>query len=142
MSALAGPRRRGAQVMFDLFGYGLASGLALALDVAALMICHRLFGLGHLLSAAIGFLSGLALIYGLSVRYVFSGRRSLSGGAEAGGFLLTGLAGLLLTEALMYLFVDRIGLDAPLAKIPTSGLVFLFNFTARRALLFSGGRAA
>jgi len=53
------------------------------------------------------------------------------------GFVVTGVLGLLLNEALMELFVEHIGLTVAIAKIPTAGAVFLFNFTARRTLLFS-----
>lgn len=131
-----------ARLVADMVDYGLASGLALALDVIVLMVCHRLLGLNHLVAAAAGFLAGLALVYVISVRVVFRDRRTVSGRMEIAGFLVTGLAGLALTEALMHGFVDGMGLDVALAKIPTAGLVFLFNFTARRSLLFSRGRGA
>jgi putative flippase GtrA len=149
--ALDGPASRamegqspegGARLIADLLKYGLASLLALALDFSVLMICHRLLGFNHLLAAAAGFLSGLALVYLLSVRVVFRDRRRVSSGVEIAGFLLSGLAGLALTEALMYVFVDQAGFTAPLSKIPTAGLVFLFNFTARRGLLFARGPRA
>lgn len=123
----------------DFIKYALSSVLALALDFTVLMMCHRLLGFNHLAAAAAGFLSGLALIYVLSIGVVFRDRRSVTAGVEVVGFLLSGFAGLALTEALMHLFVDRFGLTPPLSKIPTSGLVFLFNFTARRKLLFSRG---
>lgn len=131
--------RRGAVARYfrrslsaDLVKYGVASALSLALDFSVLTMC-----LNHLAAAAAGFLSGLALIYALSVRVVFRDRSRVSTGAEVAGFLLSGLAGLVLTEALMHLFVDRLGIAPPLSKIPTSALVFLFNFTVRRTLLFS-----
>ncbi len=129
----------GAGLSADFIKYAFSSVLALALDFSVLMICSRLLGFNHLAAAAAGFLSGLALIYALSIGVVFRDRRSVSAGAEIAGFLLSGLLGLALTEALMHLFVDRFGLTPPLSKIPTSGLVFLFNFAARRKLLFSGG---
>lgn len=144
MSVLAAPRGLALKgsLIGDLLRYGFASAAALALDFAVLVLCHRLLGLDHLAAAAAGFVCGLALVYGLSVRFVFRDRRSLSPRAEIAGFLLTGLAGLALTEALMHLFVDRLGLAVEASKIPTAGLVFLFNFTARRALLFSRRRDA
>lgn len=137
MSAVAAPGAGRARLLGDLVKYGLASVLALACDLAVLALGVRVIGLGPLTAAALGFLSGLAVIYALSVRHVFSDRRSVPVRAEIAGFLATGVAGLLLTEALMYLFVDRLGLAVLLSKVPTSGLVFLFNFATRRALLFS-----
>ncbi len=146
MSALAGGQRglsarraRARLLCFlgEIGRYGAASLLALGLDYGLLMILTKRLGVAYPQAAAAGFLSGLALIYLLSVRYVFEGRRRRAPRVEILGFLLTGLAGLALTEVLMHLFVDRAGLPVALAKAPTSGLVFLFNFTARRTLLFS-----
>ncbi|PPD46590.1 MAG: hypothetical protein CTY15_00815 [Methylocystis sp.] len=131
------PAAKARRLLADLMKYGFASAAALALDFSVLMLLYKGLGFNHLAAAAIGFLSGLALVYALSVRFVFRNRRRLGARAEIVGFLLTGVAGLAITEGLMHLFVDYAGIDVGYAKIPTAGLVFLFNFTARRALLFS-----
>jgi putative flippase GtrA len=125
------------RLVTDLAKYGLASAAALAFDYALLILFYEHYGLPYLTAAAIGFCGGLALIYALSVRYVFSGRRRLGTGPELLGFLVTGLIGLLLNQALMSLFVETLHLSVPLAKAPTAGCVFLFNFFSRRAMLFS-----
>jgi len=125
------------RVLRDLIAYGLASGAALALDYGLLLLCQKTLGLPYLVAAAIGFCGGLALVYGLSVTLVFRDRRSVRPASEFSVFCAIGLAGLLLTEALMLFFVGHLGFDPAFAKIPTAGVVFLFNFTARRALLFS-----
>jgi putative flippase GtrA len=134
------PAAKVRRLFADLLKYGFASAAALALDFSTLMLLYRGLGFNHLVAAAIGFLAGLALVYGLSVRFVFRDRRRLGARAEIIGFLVTGLAGLALTEGLMHLFVDGAGLPVALSKVPTAGVVFLFNFSARRALLFSEKR--
>jgi putative flippase GtrA len=121
----------------DLVKYGFASAAALMLDYGLLILLNKYYGVPYLAAAAIGFSAGLALIYFLSVRYVFSGRRRLSSGPELLGFLVTGVIGLLLNEGLMSFFVETLLLSVPLAKAPTAGFVFMFNFLARRAMLFS-----
>jgi putative flippase GtrA len=68
---------------------------------------------------------------------VFRHRAVVDRRREFIGFFGVGLAGLVLTQLLMALWVERLGLTPGLAKIPTAGLVFVFNFTVRRALLFS-----
>lgn len=133
----AGAIGRLARLVADLVKYAGASAAALALDYCVLLALNQVFCVGYLTAAAIGFLSGLALVYALSVRYVFNGRRILKPSVEFAGFLVTGLVGLLINQALMMLFVEAAGLAPALAKIPTAGCVFLFNFAARRALLFS-----
>lgn len=129
---------RHVRILADILKYGAASAAAFALDFAVLL-CGLRLGFDYLAAAAAGFCSGLVLVYLLSVRFVFGDRRRLRPSHEFLGFLATGLAGLALTEALMHCFVEYAGLVPALAKIPTAGFVFLFNFTARRALLFSAG---
>ena len=51
-----------------------------------------------------------------------------------------GLAGLALTQGLMALWVEVLHMTPGLAKIPTAGIVFIFNFAVRRALLFRAPR--
>lgn len=125
----------------DLLRYGAASALALALDYSVLLALHH-YGVNYLVAAAAGFLCGLTLIYVLSVRYVFEGRRRRAASVEMLGFLVTGVLGLLLTEALMHFFVSDMGLSVTIAKAPTAGLNFLFNFGTRRALLFKDAPVA
>lgn len=119
----------------DMIRYAAASVGALVLDYGVLMLLTR-HGVAYLEAAGAGFLSGLALIYLLSVRYVFEGRRRGAPRVEMAGFLVTGVIGLLLTEALMHVFVGGLGLSLSLAKGATAGFVFMFNFLSRRSLLF------
>ena len=137
--SLARSIRRGGlgRIIVDLFKYGIASLGALALDAGTMVFLNKALGVNYLVAAAIGFTSGLGLVYWLSVRYVFGDIRRLRPSQEIFGFLVTGLIGLLLNEILMKTFVEQVGLSVPLAKVPTAGFVFLFNFTARRMLLFS-----
>jgi putative flippase GtrA len=122
--------------MRDMIRYWAASVFALALDYGVLMTLTKGFGVDYLQAAAAGFLSGLALIYLLSIRFVFEGRRGRDPRVEIFGFLATGVAGLGLTEALMHLFVAEFSFSVALAKAATVGFVFMFNFLTRRGLLF------
>lgn len=122
--------------MRDMIRYAAASVFALFLDYGVLMLLTKGLGVDYLAAAAAGFLSGLVLIYLLSVRYVFEGRRRRAPRVEMAGFLITGVVGLMLTEALMHLFVGRFGLSLSLGKAATAGFVFMFNFISRRGLLF------
>ena len=120
--------------------YGLASAAALAVDWGLLLVLHGA-GLNYLVATAIGFSAGIAVTYGLSVSVVFRHRPIADRRREFAGFLGVGLAGLVLTQLLMALWVERLAMAPGLAKIPTAGLVFIFNFSVRRALLFRAPRA-
>lgn len=124
----------------DAIRYFGVSVVALAVDYGLLVVLHRLFDLHYLLAATISFMTGLAVAWSLSVMFVFGGRRRLSPGRELAGFVLTGFAGLALTQCLLAALVGGLGLPPELAKIPVAGLVFTFNFLSRR-LLFAASPA-
>ena len=125
----------------DAAGYFLVSLLALITDYGLLVIALRVFGWNYLTASATGFIAGLAVAYGLSVVFVFSGRRRLSPVAELAGFLGTGLAGLAITQIAMAALVTGLGLPPEIAKAPVAVFVFLFNFFSRR-LLFTSTQGA
>ena len=133
-------RRDGAfapALAHEFFRYGLCSGLALGVDMSLLLGLHRLLGLHYLAGAAIGFGAGLCVAYAVSVRYVFRARRMADARAEFTWFAVVGVLGLALTQILLHAFVDGTGMAVEPAKIVTAGFVFLFNFAARKVLLFT-----
>jgi len=130
---LSSPARRFAA---DVIGYGLSSAAALILDFGILILLTRLFHFNYLIAAAVGFLSGLGLVYALCVGLIFRKRRRLSSSRELAGFLATGCAGLLINQVLLYLLVDVGELQVEAAKVLTAGVVFMFNFLSRRLLIF------
>lgn len=119
----------------ELALYGLASALALGLD-GGLLLALTALGVNYLVASATGFVSGMAVTYLLSVSMVFRHRPVADRRREFVGFVAVGLAGLVLTQGLMALWVEALRMSPGLAKIPTAGIVFVFNFTVRRALLF------
>lgn len=125
----------------DLVRYGLVSVAALACDYG-LLLALTAGGLHYLAAAAVSFSVGIGVAYALSVRFVFADRRDTSRVREAVGFFAVGLAGLLLTQLLLFLFVSGLSIDVAIAKIPTTACVFVFNFLARRGLVFTGLRPA
>ena len=124
------------RVFVDLAGYGLVSVVALACDWG-LLVGFSAVGLPYLVASAMSFTVGMAVAYALSIRYVFPTRRAVSREAEAGGFFAVGILGLLLTQALLFVLVSKLGVPVALAKAPTAVVVFSFNFLCRRGLLFA-----
>ncbi|MGH6987937.1 MAG: GtrA family protein [Caulobacteraceae bacterium] len=117
--------------------YFVASAAALGIDFALLVGLTSLLGVPYLASAAAGFCAGTILTYFLSVRWIFHHRQVKDRRLELALFFVIGLAGLALNEALLALFVSRFGLGYVIAKVPTAGATFAFNFVARRLILFS-----
>jgi putative flippase GtrA len=123
-----------AQEGFRYFG---ASALALGLDLATLSGLIHFAGVHYLLAAPVGFALGLALIYLLSVRWVFAERRLTNPRIEFTVFGLIGLAGMGINELVIYAGVEQFALGPEQAKLPSAALVFCFNFATRKLLLFT-----
>lgn len=120
--------------------YFLGSGLALALDTAVLMLALQQ-GLALPWAATVGFMSGMGVSYAISVRYAFK-VRSLRSSVEFASFVMIGLVGLALTQALLWTIVGRLGWPVLAAKALTACIVFSFNYSLRKWLLFTRARDA
>lgn len=130
-----------ALLRHDLSRYFAASLVALALDVAVLSLCLRALQLSLAWSASIGFVAGAIVAYLLSIRWVF--RNRAFGDAPALEFLTfvgIGVAGLGVTQLVLWLGVTQLHVLAELVKLSAAGITFVFNYLVRRSMLFAATR--
>ncbi|XHS79622.1 GtrA family protein [Burkholderiaceae bacterium UC74_6] len=141
MPALPSDKRplQGRRITRELAGYLACSVLALLLDTGVYAGALAL-GISLALSAALGFIAGVSCAYFCSVKFVFQARRLKDRSTEFAAFVAIGLAGLVLTEGLLWLLVQQLHLAPVTAKLITAGIVFFFNFGVRKALLFNPAR--
>lgn len=127
-------------VLVQLFRYTFVGGAAFVLDFSTLFLLTRYLGIHYLISAGLAFALGVATNYLLSVSWVFSVRRLASRRLELGIFALIGVAGLALNEIFMWLFTEKAGFHYLVSKLTSTFFVYLWNFFARRSLLFQERR--
>ena len=122
----------------DLARYFAASLCALLVDVAALSLCLRALHLGLAWSASIGFLAGAMVAYALSIRWVFRSRafRDLPA-LEFATFIGIGIAGLGVTQVMLWLGVVKLDLLPEAVKLAAAVVTFAFNYLVRKTLLFA-----
>lgn len=116
--------------------YVLAGSLAFACDIGVLYVCTELFGVHYLVSNIFGYAAGLGVSWYLNVKWVFTYRRYQRVALEFTIFNIIIVIGLGLSEGLMYLLAGMLGLYYLYAKILASAVVFLFNYTAKKFILF------
>jgi putative flippase GtrA len=133
--AVEAPAKNGLPVALELLRYFLASAGALAVDTGLFSALLQA-GMAYPVAATLGFCAGAVVAYLASVFWVFESRSVRNAGVEFGVFVGIGVGGLLLTEALLWLFIGRLGLPPVASKLGAAGFVFLFNFVVRRATLF------
>lgn len=127
----------------ELARYFAVSLAALAVDMATLSACLRLLHLGLAGSATAGFAVGALVAYLLSVRWVFRARTMAHAPAvEFLTFVGIGIAGLGVTQLVLWLGVTELGLLPEAVKLAAAGVTFAFNYAVRKALLFAATRRA
>ena len=122
--------------LLQLFRYTCVGGIAFLVDISTLFVLTEFFGIYYLISAAIAFLLGLITNYSASVLWVFKRHTLRSRFLEFVTFSLIGLLGLALNEFFLWFFTEKIAIHYLLSKIISAFLVYLFNFTSRKIMLF------
>ena len=124
------------KVKIQVLRYGVAGLTAATVDTGLLALLTELFGENLLLLwTAIAFACGLATTYIMSIKWVFS-NRTMNRAAELALFIFIGIVGLGLTELLVWVFAIKLDWHYLLAKITAATTVFIWNFTAKKLLLF------
>lgn len=119
--------------------YLVTGGLAFAVDYGLFVLCYDKFGLHYLIANLVGLVAGLVINYIMSVVWVFSEcKRVLENKktAEFGIFAVVGIAGIGINQLLMYLMVGNLDWNAKVSKIVAAALVLMWNFGARKLMLF------
>jgi putative flippase GtrA len=120
----------------ELFGYGLASGVALLADTAILTTLVKLAHWPYLVAASLAFGTGAIVAYLLSITFVFRYRQVEGRALEFGSFVGLGLVGLGVNAAVLFVAVNGAGVELIPAKVLAAGATFTTNFTLRRQMLF------
>jgi len=120
----------------ELIRYVYAGGIAFVLDFLVLMVLYKVFDVYYLTATAIGLIVGLFTTYLLSIKWVFNNRAVSNRTSELGIFLLIGSIGFLINEYVIWISVETLLLNVPVSKVIATAVVFIWNFTARKVILF------
>ncbi|MFA5845033.1 MAG: GtrA family protein [Coriobacteriia bacterium] len=132
------PTERPNGIAAQMGRYLLVAVVAAATDTATLWALDRLLGVHYTLAAAAGFIVGLIVNFGLARSLVFGPTR-LPVAGEFSAYAVIGVVGLGLTELVLWVTHGLAGMDLLAGKAFALGIVFFWNFFARRQLVY--GRA-
>ena len=128
------PHHSGVQLLRSFY-IGI---LATFLDIFLLFFLKEYLHFYYLLSAGISYIVGMIANYLLSNKWAFDYRllekRKF---LEFSIFFAITLAGLVFLEIIMWVFTSLFGLYYLLSKVIATLLVFIWNFTARKIILYS-----
>jgi putative flippase GtrA len=120
----------------ELVKYLIAGGAAFTCDLLVLLFCKEFLGIHYLIANIFGYFSGLIVAYTLNIMWVFSYRKYQKAWVEFLIFNVIVLIGLGISEGIMAFFVGTLGIYYLYAKIVASAFVMVFNYTAKKFLLF------
>jgi putative flippase GtrA len=99
------------------------------------------FGSHWVVGNLAGFLAGTLMNYVLSVRFVFESRIFLRRDLEVFLTFVVSVVGVAMETLLIHLGYDVMNFDLKLSKIGAAGVVFFWNYGARRFLIFGAVRS-
>ena len=124
------------KLLVQFVRYFFVGGFAFVVDFGLLYILTEYARLHYLLSATLSFIAGLLVNYIISYLWVFNGSKFKNRLVEFLFFAAIGVVGLALNDALIWLFTDCIGTHYMFSKIVAAAMVYLWNFFARKDLVF------
>lgn len=122
--------------LVQLFRYGFVAAGAFVVDYGFYFLLSYLMGVQYLVAALVGFFMGTATNYLISKFMVFQGEPKSRTFEVLLVFLISGV-GLLWLELGLYLLTDVYGIHYLLSKLIMTGVVFLWNFFARKLFMYS-----
>ena len=117
----------------QFFRYIFVGGFAAVVNIGSLYVLTEFIHLHYLLANVLGFILGLITNYLLSKWLVFSKENNINKVTEFIIYAVIGIVGLGLDTGFVWLFTT-IGIYYMLSKIISTGLVFIWNFFARKII--------
>lgn len=114
--------------------YGLIGCLSSTLDFAVFTILTKGVGCYYLLANCISVLVGITTSFFLNRTYNFKVKDKTV--RRFSMFLTIGLCGLLLSNVILWIGIDRLALNSIIVKLVSIGLVVFFQFLANKYITF------
>lgn len=122
--------------LLQLFRYTFVGGFAFLVDFGLLYVLTEYAHFHYLVSATISFIAGLVVNYLLSTAWVFTRSSFQNKKVEFLLFAAIGVVGLLINNLCLWLLSSVIGIWYMISKIITTVVTYLWNFFARKFILF------
>ena len=117
------------------FRYLICGGIATLTDVSLLFVLTHFLHVFYLIAAACAFIAGITVNYSLNIVLVFKSTGKIK--KEFSLFALIGIGGLLWTEIIIWLLVDKLNLYVMIAKVVAIIVVLQWNFFMRKKFVFT-----
>lgn len=119
----------------QVFKFGIVGVIATIIDWSIFYVCTNILNIHYAISNVIGFTVSVIFNYYASVKWVFDVNKEKSAKRNFVLFISLSIVGLLLTELLLYIGIELIGMKKFTTKVLASIIVMVFNFVTRKKFL-------
>ncbi len=116
--------------------YFFVGGVSFLANFGVFLMFVDLLGLHWLTANVAGFVAGTLMNYVLSIRFVFESRIFLRRHPEVFLTVIVSVFGVAMETLLIHLGHDVMNFALSLSKVCAAGVVFFWNYGARRFLIF------
>ena len=121
----------------QFFRYVFVGGIATIADWGVLYLLTECAHMNHLVAAVFSFIAGLVVNFILSKLLVFKANEARTNAwMEFVGYAIIGVVGLGITELIMYLLTNRMGLHYMASKAVATVIVLIWNYVARKKIIY------
>ena len=122
-------------LLVQIFKFIIVGGIATIIDWAVYYVSYNFIHIRPLIANILSFSISVIYNYTASVKWVFDINNAKSKKKMFIEFMIFSIIGLLLTELLLWIGIDLIGMNAMIAKIIATAIVMVFNFVTRKIFL-------
>ena len=119
----------------QIFRFIIVGGIATIIDWTIYYILFNIFEINPLIANILSF--SVAVVYNCiaSIKWVFTVDENKNKKQIFIGFVILSIIGLIISEILLYIFVDTIKINEMISKVLATIIVMTFNFVTRKMFL-------
>lgn len=123
------------KILTQLAKFVIAGVITTAIDWAIYFaLCHFLL-MDPLIAQLFSFTASTAVSFYINTVWVFDTTKSKTRRRLVAEFFFFSFCGLVMTEIMLYLFIDKMHINYMIAKIIATAVVMVFNFVTRKMFL-------
>ncbi len=123
------------KLLIQIFKFGIVGGIATIIDFIIYYICYNSIGLDPLIANIIAFSISVIYNFYASVKWVFDVDNEKNKKVIFVEFIVLAIVGLVISELLLYIFINKLNIHKMISKILATIIVMIFNFITRKIML-------
>ena len=123
------------KLLLQIFKFIIVGGTATIIDWLVYYVLYNFLHVNPLIANILSFTVSVIYNYIASVKWVFDVNKEKSKIKMVIEFLVFSVIGLLISELLLWLGINKLNLNAMLVKIVATAIVMVFNFVTRKIFL-------